>query len=195
MKLTSNDDDGLLTQLIAAASDGIGRFCARSNLGKIYTYTENYFKRWTTTIANGEFDLILRHYPVTTLSQVLMNGNNAVQILNNTSIINGSAGVYLMVEDEEPRTLKFRRLFRDNTVPIQVTYQAGYPSTGIPPGLAQAANAFAAEIYRSQGWLGYKSKVLAGENINYDMGESWGMSKRVQAMLKNYINVVPWMGG
>jgi hypothetical protein len=196
MKLDATADDGLLTSLIAVASDTIGRFCDRANLGAVYSYTsENYFKRWTTTIGNGEFDLVLRHYPVVSLSQVLMNGSNVIPILNASTLISGAAGVYLMIEDEEPRKLKFRNLWRDNTVPIQVTYTAGYANTAIPSTLQQAANMFAAEIYKSQSWIGVRSKSIAGENISYELGGSYGMSNRIKNMLMNFKNVVPWKGG
>ena len=197
-------DDGLLTSLIAMASEAIGRYLGRGNLGAVYSYTENYFKKQTSGLlgGGGEFDLILRHWPVVSLSNVYMNGLNSVPILTGNSMLAGSAGVYLLEDGEsEPRILKFRWLWRDYSVPIQVTYTAGYSAVGsgtggpsIPMSLQQAANAYAVEIYRSQSWAGWKSKSLAGEVVTFDEGGDWGMSNRVEMMLKPHRDVCVFRG-
>ena len=191
---TTGPDDGLLQQLINVASEQIGRFCSRSNLGAVGSYTENYFKRWSSGMlgGSGEFNLVLRHYPIVTLTSVNMNGS-LVPILNNQTLIAAQAGVFPL-EGEEPRVLKFRTLWRDTSVPIQVVYTAGYALNSIPAGLRQAANAYCAEIYKSTSWVGYRSKSLAGEVVSFELGESWGMSKRVQALCKPHVNDVPFMG-
>lgn len=182
-------DDGLLTALVGRVSELIGRYLGRGNLGAVYTYTENYFKRLGSGMIGGpgEFDLLTRHWPVVSLSQVLMNGNNQVTILSNSTLIAGASGVFLLEDGEgEPRLLKFRNLWRDYSLPIQVTYTAGYTAVNIPLGLQQAAMTYAVEVYRSQSWAGWKSKSLAGEVVTFDEGGKWGMSKRVEMMLTPY---------
>lgn len=185
----SGADDGLLTALIGRVSELIGRYLARGNLGGVYSYTENYFKRQTSGLlgGGGEFEIVLRHWPVVTLTQVLMNGPNVVPILSNSTLIAGNAGVFLLEDGEsEPRILKFRSLYRDLSLPIQITYTAGYTPATIPSGLQQAANSYALEIYRAQSFAGWKSKSLAGEVVAFDEGGKWGISKRVEMMLQPY---------
>jgi hypothetical protein len=78
--------------------------------------------------------------------------------------------------------------------PITVTYDAGYPPGSIPPPLEQAANAYAAEIFRSEAWIGKKSIAINSETTTFDTGSEWGMSDRLKAMLNPYRNVNPFMG-
>ena len=121
--------------------------------------------------------------------------NVLIPVLTNATLIAATAGVYLVTDDEEPRMLKFRLLYRDTTVPIQVSYSAGYAGpANIPPGLKQAANAYAAEIYRSAQWVGFRSKSMQGETVNYETGSSWGMSEKIKAMLQPYRNFIPFVG-
>jgi len=50
------------------------------------------------------------------------------------------------------------------------------------------------EVVKSQAWIGYKSKSLAGENVTFDTGANWGMSPRTLAMLGPYKDVVRTFG-
>jgi hypothetical protein len=194
LHLNEPADDGLLSSLVKVASELVGRYCGRPNLGEVLSYQEHYSRRTNSGfLPGGEFDVVLRHYPVVTLTSVLMNGPNSIAILTPAQLISNQAGVYLL-EDEEPRILRFRSLWRDNSIPIQVTYTAGYPGIKVPVALQQAVNAYCAEIYKSQSWVGYRTKVLAGETVTYETGDNWGMSTRVQMMLNPYRNVVPFMG-
>jgi hypothetical protein len=60
--------------------------------------------------------------------------------------------------------------------------------------LQQAANAYAAEIFRSEAWIGKKSVAVGGETTAFDVGSEWGMSDRLMAMLQPYRNINPFMG-
>jgi hypothetical protein len=191
LKITGSNDDGELGTLIQVASEMIGRFCGRSNLGQVYTYTENYFKHGSYNLNNKpNWDLVLRHYPVTAL-QVVVMAQVPLTILTEDTLQSNTSGVYLL-EDEDPRILKFRYLFP--TWPITVTYQAGYTPGTIPFSLQQAANAYAAEIFRSEAWIGKKSVAINTETTTFDTGSEWGMSDRLKAMLQPYRNVNPFMG-
>lgn len=188
---TTNPDDDEYAMLIQVASELIGRFCGRDNLGSVGTYTENYFKRGSSKMSvSTDFDLVLRHYPVATLSSVIVN-NSQVTILNESGLQSARAGVYLL-EDTEPRILKFQYLYA--SYPISVTYTAGYAANAIPGPLQQAAIQFASEIFRSPTWLGVKSRSIASENITFDTNSVWGMSNRIKMLLQPYVDVVPFRG-
>jgi hypothetical protein len=190
LKTPGDNDDGILGDLINVASDLIGRYCARDNLGKVYDYSENYFKKTSGISSKNYFDIVLRHYPVTAITQVMMSGA-VIPVIDSAGIQANQSGVFL-VEDVEPRILRFNYLSR--TGPIWIQYSAGYAFDQIPTSLAQAANQYAGEIMRSQAWIGKKSQGAVGETTTYDIGESWGVSKRVQALLQPYRNVDPFMG-
>lgn len=193
MSITATADDAEIGALIPVASELIGRFCARENLGAVLPYTENYFGGGTgsgSMTPQPNFDVVLRHWPVVVLTQVMMKGAT-IPILSEMQLQNNAAGAFLQ-EDYESRILKFRYLYR--SFPITVTYSAGYPQGRVPFPLQQAANQFCAEILRSPTWLGRKSTSILGENVSYDMGGELGMSNRVQAMLKPFINNIPFLG-
>lgn len=190
MKPTAGgSDDAELATLINVASDLIGRFCGRDNLGKVYQYTENYFRSGAMrTGTRVDLSLVLRHYPITQMVSVF-SGNTQIPVLAQADLQSNQAGVFVQ-EDVEPRMLKFR--FVSLPYPITVTYMAGYSFNSIPQTLGQACNQVAAEIFRSASWIGKKSQAMAGETTTYDSGEAWGMSKRTQAMLSQYKDVVPF---
>jgi hypothetical protein len=155
----------------------------------VYPYTENYFRSGSMRlVTRPELSLVLRHFPIVTLANVSAN-NVQIPILNQTALQSAQAGVFIQ-EDIEPRMLKFR--FLGLAYPITVTYTAGYAFNAIPMTLAQACNQVAAEIFRSAAWVGMKSQAMAGATTTYDPGEAWGMSKRTQAMLQPYRDVVPF---
>jgi hypothetical protein len=196
LKLKGNDEDVALAALVDRASDLIGRYCGRDNLGGVYTYTENYFPEGVpTTSKGGNFKLMLRHYPVITLTGVLLN-NSPVTILTNSTVTLNQAGVFIDTTVPEPRQLRFLYLWRDSTTPIQVVYTAGYTVSTIPNALQQAAIQTIVEMYKSSQWVGFRAKSLAGENVSFDPGEKWGLSPRTIGLIKPFINVVPdsWTG-
>lgn len=187
--ITSTADDNLVNTLIPIASEMIGRFCGRPNLGKVYTYVENYRpgqrgRSWTAPT----WTIVLRHYPIVSLTSVLIN-NSSVPILANTDVQVGTSGVFLEEEDE-PRTLEFRGIVAYSQSPALVTYTAGYSS--VPAPLQQACNQLVMEIKRKSGHINQKSIAAAGETTTYDMGGTWGMSNHVQQMLQPFKNVVPF---
>ena len=192
LKVSGNNDDAVLAQLIDAMSETVGRFCGRDNLGAIIDYDDMFFPRSNlAALGNNNFSLMMRAYPVTEIVSVTVN-NSPCTILDNESIMTGQAGVYLDVQDVEPRLLRFNGIFWNGVSPIRVKYKAGYEKSNVPKGLQQAVRQAVAEVYRSQGWIGYSSKAIGGETVSFDTGDSWGLSKRTQTMLGPYRNVVPF---
>lgn len=192
LKQPGAGDDAELGYLIQVVSELIGRYCNRENLGSAYPYTENYFGQsgGMGTGSRPNFDLVLRHWPITTLVGVVMN-NSSVPILTLAQLQSNASGVYV-AEDNEPRIIKFRYLYR--SYPITVTYNAGYAPGQVPWPLQQACNQYASEIFMSPAWIGRKSVSILNETISYDLGGDWGMSNRIMAMLKPYQDIVPFQG-
>lgn len=189
--VTGANDDPEIAILIPVASELIGRFCGRENLGAVLPYTENYFGPTRNMSGPGvNFDVILRHWPVVTLTSVTL-ANTSLPILQPTQLQQNLSGAYLQ-EDYEARIVKCFYTIR--TYPITVVYTAGYAAGSVPRPLQQACAQFVMEILRSNKWVGLKSSVLAGETTSYDLGGSFGMSNRVQKMLAPFLNLVPFMG-
>jgi hypothetical protein len=193
LKQSGTGDDAELGALVELASELVGRYCGRENLGSTYPYVENYFgQSGFGAGANGRpnFDIVLRHWPVTAITSVVMS-NTTLTLLNASQLQQNQSGVFLQ-EDNEPRILKFLWLYRN--YPITVTYTAGYAPGTVPGPLQQAVNQYASEIYKSSEWIGRKSVSILNETISYDTGGDWGMSNRIMAMLKPYQDLVPFQG-
>ena len=195
-KIEGNDDDPVLATLIDRLSDLVGRYCGRDNLGNVLPYAEPYFPMsgGNSRLSNS-FILMLRHYPVMSIASVTQNGS-PISALDLNTIQTGKAGYFLDQGADEPRVLRFQNVWRDGSTPIVVTYTAGYDKGKIPGALQQAVCQSAVEVYKSQAWVGYRSKSLAGETVTFDAGEAWGLSRRSQAMCDPFRNVVPdsWTG-
>jgi hypothetical protein len=190
LKSSGTGDDALIEALIPTSSELIGRYCERENLGSIYSYSEVYYpgqraRSWHTR----NWDIVLRHYPVVSLTSVIIN-NTQIPILQQSDLQAGTSGVYLE-EDTEPRVLKFIGVA---AYPVggfvQVNYTAGYPSNAIPAGLSQGTNQFTVEMLRASTRVGLKSVSAAGETTSFDMGTNWAMSSMVKAMVHPYRNVM-----
>jgi hypothetical protein len=189
LKITKPGDDAGLAAMIMPASEMIGRFCNRDNLGGVYSYTENYTKRTRYTLSDREsFDIVLRHWPIVSITSVTVASLNLTQ-LTAAQIQLWTPGYYIE-EDTEPRVLKI--VGYANPFPVQVSYSAGYAPGSIPWGLQQAAIQLASEMFRAESWVDKKSVNLAGEVVAGDMGNSWGMSDKVKAMLMPFRDVVPF---
>lgn len=183
--------------LIPPVSQLIGKYLGRDNLGAVNTYTENYTQRRGRVGSCAPAPIVLRHYPVVSLSSVTLYGLS-VPIINPATLSAPSSATGVLLEDDA-RTLSFYSVswpwptFTGSGLPIcQVSYTAGL--TPYDQGLQQVANQWVGEIFKSQAWIGHKSKSLAGEVVSFDMGVNLGMSPRTLAMLQPYRNVVPTFG-
>lgn len=189
LKISGAGDDGGIGPMINAASELIGRWCERENLGNVYSYSENYSKRGRYNLdLNTGFDLVLRHWPIVSITSVSL-GSTSYNLLTLAQLQAGAAGYYVE-EDNEPRFLKFVGM--NPVYPVNVQYTAGYAPGSVPFGLQQAAIQFCAELYRSEQWVMKKSVNVGGEVVAIDAGGTWGMSNRVQAMLQPYRDVNPF---
>ncbi len=189
LKVPGPGDDGGIGPMVNAASEMIGRWCDRDNLGNVYSYSENYQKRGRYNLdLNTGFDLILRHWPIVTVTSVSL-GASPCNALTLAQLQQGAPGYYID-EDVEPRILKFVGM--NPLYPINVQYTAGYAPGSIPWGLQQAALQLASEMFRSEAWVMKKSVNIGGEIVSIDAGNSWGMSDRVKAMVQPFRNVNPF---
>jgi len=184
-------DDELLTSLIESASDLIGRYCSRDNLGEVITYAETYWQRPPSGVTTFKFpNVLLNHYPAVTITSAV-SGTRDLPVLTTVETETVS-GVFLQ---DDRRTLSFLNTpWLQSVAPLIVTYTAGYAPADIPGGLALAARMLVIELYRSPQSLGYKSRGVSGENQVFDDFTKFGMSGRIAAMLQPYRNMVPPAG-
>lgn len=187
-KVTTPADDGALGGLIMPASEMIGRFCNRDNLGGVYSYTENYVKRNRALNDQASLDLVLRHWPIVSVTNIYVN-STALNALTAQQIQSWTPGYYIE-EDVEPRIIKI--IGYPPTFPVQVIYTAGYAAGSIPWGLQQACVQLVVEMFRAEQWVDKKSVNLGGEVVTGDMGNSWGMSDRVKSMLMPFRDINPF---
>lgn len=193
MRSTSSTDDGLIGSLIDSLSAQVGRLLGRDNLGSVESYVETYrIPRWRP---NDPAELLLRHWPVVALTSVKISAADVAIITDAMAAV----GAGVLVEDDR-RTLAFYGAdgypaFGGVGLPLcQIRYTAGYAAADIPPGLTHAVNQWVAEITKSQDWIGYVSKSLAGETVTFEQGRTWGMSKRTKEMLEPYRDRIPMSG-
>lgn len=184
-KNTGTADDATLTTLIARASEAIGRHCGRDNLGEVATYNEVYFPSQKSWFRQRIWNLMLRHYPIVSLTAVTTN-NVTQPLLTASQLMSGSSGVWVESEPE-PRMLKFIGITLVDPSILQISYTAGYAT--VPLALQQACDQYVVEILRSEKFVNLKTVGMAGETTSYDMGGSWGMSNRVRTMCDPYRDV------
>jgi hypothetical protein len=194
LKSTSTTSDALLSKLIAQLSHQAGIYLSRDNLGSVEQYTEFY--RYPRVGSSGEATILLRHYPVTQLISV--SGVSAdIPILADPSIAN-QGGVWLEQDGRTLTILNAGAYLGPSQSSLgagsmtRIAYRAGYAS--VPPGLSQAINQWVGEVAKSQDWIGYTSKSIGGENVSFEQGRQWNMSKRTKELLEPYRNRVPMMG-
>ena len=188
LKITTAGDDAGVSAMIMPASEMIGRFCNRDNLGGVYSYTENYTKKSRTLNDQYSLDLVLRHWPIVSVTSVYV-GQTPLTALTGLQVQQWTPGYYIE-EDVAPRILKI--IGYPPTFPVQVTYTAGYAPGSIPFQLQQACIQLAGELFRAESWVDKKSVNVGGEVVSGDMGNSWGMSDKVKAMLMPFRDINPF---
>lgn len=188
--------DVLLTALIERCSESIGEYCGRDNLGAVSSYSETYFEEIAPSFRKPDAALrvVLRHYPVAALTSVQWAGQ-VLKILQASDLqnIQSNSGVFL---ENDNRTLRFLGVWMPPSYgALLVNYTAGYyfdtavaGALPIPAGLRQVCMQYVGEVYKSQSWIGYRSKSIAGEVVSFEGGNKFGMSARTVAMLQPYRN-------
>lgn len=123
--VANTNDDVLLQGLIPSASELIGRYCSRDNLGKAKTYTKETYWNKRGPGATPVQKLQLESYPIISLAAFLVNGQ-AQTIL--TDPTNCPTGVFVQ-PDDQPRSVLMFGIGWPQWSPIQVTYTAGYQTS------------------------------------------------------------------
>jgi hypothetical protein len=155
--VTNTDDDGLLRSLADVANMAIAKSLLRNVLSASYTETRN---------GTGTPTLMLLNTPVTAVASVSIVGPLAQPnvIPPPVSLIQGVD--YAVT----PYSLKlYNGRWPRGIANVIVEYTAGYAS--IPADLGHVAAKVAALRYRELERLGQKSKIIAQENITFDLSE------------------------
>lgn len=174
LKVTVATDDSLLEGLINACSTAIENFCRRSFYTT--TYENEYYDGNNTRYLN------LNNYPVSAITQVMVNG---VVIDPSNYIVKNPSGVLARI-GPYPNTFTGLSMSRFNTVwnrgdyNIQVSYTAGYDP--IPEDLALACKMYVAAIYKAD---------IASYSTTFNDGfvfKADAIPTQVKLMLQPYID-------
>jgi hypothetical protein len=170
-------DDNLLQRLISAASDWIRLETSRRFEANNYTETRS-------GAGGRQMVLFLKNRPIITVSKLYIDG---IEIpARPIGANNFNTDGYSFSENY----ISLRgHIFTDGIDNIEVQYQAGFNE--VPRDLEQTCIEAVSWAYREIDRLGQTSKVLAGEQINFDMG---ALSERGQRCLERYQRVTPGMG-
>lgn len=146
---------------------------------------ENYVQRPLDSVQRTEYydgtssdQLITSQYPVTAISLVEVNGSAVVAAATPMQ-----AGWWL---DNHGVILTGGLRFTRGRRNVKVTYTAGYAT--VPPDLELVAQKMITNTYKGRDWIGYSSKTLATENIQFKDEFDKPAQKSV---LNNYRKVVP----
>lgn len=163
-------NDGLLADLITAASDFVGRYLNRSLLSADYVEVHD---------GNGSGWMLLRQAPITAVASVAFAG---LTLTTPADPATGAPG--LMFDGRRLSLLGYRF---PHGRPVVVSYTAGYATP--PPAVRQAVNELAGEAFRRRDRIGQTSRTLGGqETVAF---QTTDMNAAVQAMLSPYQAVVP----
>lgn len=168
MGLTGNQDDALLSRLIAAASAYIETWTNRTFAAKQYSEVRD---------GTGGQRLVFADYPVTAVASVVVNGNPIP-----ASPTPSDAGYRF----DSIRLMLTGYQFSRGLGNVELTYTAGYAS--IPPEIEQACIELVALRYKERDRIGHQSKSLAGETVTFMIRD---FPDSVRTILANYRKVVP----
>lgn len=159
-------NDALLTKLLNAATAFMDTYMEREDV--------RASARTEARDGNGNRRLMVKHWPVTAVSSVEINGQ-AVPA-------SASWAVNGYVFDKNSITLR-GLVFEDGVQNVQLAYTAGY--TVVPDDLNQACIELAGFKYRTRDTTasGFQSKSLAGETISFSQKD---MSTSVKSVLNEY---------
>lgn len=171
LKQTKDVNDGLLTDLITAASDFIQGSVLQRVIA-IADYTE-------TRSGTGSDTMVLRVAPVVSVTSVTLPG----AVLTTAAGINPATNGFL-IDGPALRLIGYSFPYRQ---PVQIAYRAGYST--VPPAIAQACNELVGEAFERRDRIGQASKSLGnGEVISFSMD---AMNKTTAKALMAYQSVAP----
>jgi len=169
LKITTSDDDSLLTSAIEQASSFITDYCNRE------FEAQDYQKRMDW---HGEDEFILDHFPVNSLSSFQYNTGT----LGNPIWEDYDTDSYML--DNEKGIISLTCPIHRGIKNIKVEYNAGY--IVIPADIQRACIRIASYIYNWAGRkTGVKKEQVDGASIEYDTtGE--GIEKEIYMILNKY---------
>lgn len=140
-------EDDLLTRIVTAASENINRYCQRTFESTVYT-SELYTGSGTDT-------LILRNFPIITLSSV-SEGGTALTIGTDPYGAGTSGDVYILSANEGSivRPFSWFLCYRHY---YSVTYTAGYAT--IPASIVQACLDLSSLMVHEKDHVGLAAKI------------------------------------
>lgn len=146
-QITEFESDTLLVRMIEAASAAIENYCSRTFLAAQYTEVRD---------GTGQRKLTMRHFPVTNVSSVSINGQVIPARLS--PLNNGYT--------HDDYTLKLSGyLFDEGMDNVVVVYTAGLAT--VPEDVQSACAEMVMLRYKSRDRIGVSSKSLAGETISF----------------------------
>lgn len=167
LSIEDNTDDAMLGRLISAVSAWVEKYVGRTIL------EDDYDEYYT---CQGERSIELHNYPVTAVDLVEVDGEEVDE-----STEYGTPGWVL-----DGSTLRYNGgtfSFRGNSYSknVHVEYSAGYTTT--PYDLEQAVIHLVSLRYRERDRIGMRSKILAGETIQFS---TWDLPPDVRQVLDSY---------
>jgi hypothetical protein len=163
--VAGTDDDALLTELIARASDGIVAHCGREFAAADY---EEYHD------GDGSDSVLLNQRPVI---EVLALSDDGVEVAADDHVTYPELGVVRLKSG----------VFGRGARSVYVSYRAGYET--IPGDVEQAAIQWTAELYQGRGAADgreIKSERVGDYAVTYDGAENPGVPAEVRAALEPY---------
>jgi Phage gp6-like head-tail connector protein len=160
--ITFDTADAKLSAIITACSAWIASWLNRDILQAPYTETMN---------GTGSRQIQLSNYPVTALSQVLVDG---IDLTN-----------YATSDGRRVVTLPYGSSFTRGLSNVQITYTAGYAT--VPADLEHTACRMVAWGYTESSRIQQNSKSMGGEVVSFStaMAPAWALEN-----LKNWRKVV-----
>ena len=153
--LANTDDDGAIRALADAANVAIAKSLQRNVMTASYSETRD---------GTGTPTLMLLNFPVTAVASAQFVGPVPGGVVNTQTLVAGQDYTFTKF------ALKmYRGRWPKGIQNILINYTAGYQS--MPSDLTHAATKVAALRYRELERLGQKSKIIANENITFDLSE------------------------
>lgn len=184
LKISTTTDDAILSALITAASAQIENYLQRS-IGVEGEVTEN-------RNGSGTPMMVLKKWPLTDLSEVLING------VSIPASVNGSYGWITNPWDEEtlpipPATVQLvgalgygaPGIFLRGAMNVTFNYTAGFET--VPAAIKTACNMLVGALYREKDAIRQKSVTLGTQTTAYEMD----MPVSCKNLLAPYRSVAP----
>jgi hypothetical protein len=178
----SASQEPLVESLISSCTHAIGAYCNRDFASAERTEYRD---------GNGASRMLSVHYPITSFSALVINGQNI------PASVNGSPGYFFSNRTIVLTGYRFTEGLRN----VVMRYTAGFGgAVAWPEDLKLALIMYVTTRMRERDRLGVGSKSLAGESISYTDGPSGtssvseGVPAAARTVLENYMNTVPENG-